>query len=221
MNQSFHQNPEILSTLVIDAETFMLVSRLNAFSASMNSPSNFFFADDTILYIVNPFSDMQNRQLVRLSLPSLTIMDTLFLNAYCSPPCISPSVRDVGNDLAIIATEYAGDDSMAQVFKAVSTISKGLLGELAIPKERMFSPIKASPDGQFIVSGVPGKKIEVFNRGFVKLYEINDVAVWRLHVDTSGNATLIVDPIESDLRNEYAISTGRLIKSEKKPGSGK
>ena len=98
-NQSFHQNPEILSTLVIDAETFMLVSRLNAFSASMNSPGNFFFSDDTTLYILNPFVSHRKSQLVKLSLPSLSILDTLFLNSFCSPPCTEAWISDVGNDL--------------------------------------------------------------------------------------------------------------------------
>jgi hypothetical protein len=220
-NQSFHQNPEILSTLVIDAETFMLISRLNAFSASMNSPSNFFFSGDTTLYIANPFVSHRNSQLVKLSLPSLSILDTLFLNLFCSPPCTEAWISDVGNDLAVFSTKYANGDSTTQAYKAVSTISKGLLGQLPIMNERLQSPARVSPDGQFIVMRAPDNGIEVFNREFAELYTIDSVAAWRIPIDSLGNVILRVSPIDSDEIEEYEISTGRLIKDIKEPDDGR
>jgi hypothetical protein len=208
--ENYLQNHDIMFTTVIDAETFMRISRLDAFSANMNSPSNFFFSGDTILYISNPFVGLANQQLARLSLPSLSILDTLYLNQYCSPPCLEAFICDVGNDLAVFYAKYAKGDTEVSAYKAVSTIGKEPLGEMSITDMHQQSPAKASPDGQFIVCRAPGSKIEVFTREFAKLYEIAEVAGWHIVDDGSGNMTLIVIPVGSEQRQEYDISSGRL-----------
>jgi len=206
---SYLENHNIIFTVVIDAETFNLISRMDAFSARMGTfPPKYFFSGDTMVYIVNPFTGPKNRQLVRVSLPSLAIQDTIRFASFCDSLCQEVIIEDVRANLTLIHALYSSGDSTGSVFKVIDLISKTAISRLDVPLSPIYGVSRLSDDADY-AAFQERQRYLIYDRNFRRHFEIEGAGDYSLPGAIFGRETISFYSEREDAILVYDLETGR------------
>jgi len=212
MNQTgenYLQNHNIMFTVVIDAETFNFVSRLDAFSAWMGSGiPQFSFSSDTAVYIVNPFNGPTDQQLVRFSLPGLVVQDTIKFATVCDTLCGDVAVWDMRSDHALIYTRYAAGDSIQAAYRVIDLLSKRIVSSLDVPLSPIYGAARLSDEADFVAFQERQRYI-IYDRLFRRSFELEGAPHYSLPGVLFGNGTIRFYSEIDDAILIYDLETGR------------
>jgi hypothetical protein len=208
---NYLQDHNLLFTVCINAETFNIISRLNAFTASVGSgiPA-YYFSGDSILYINNPFAGPADQQLVKLELPSLSIRDTIKINSICGNLCPEVAVWDVKAGFSLIYTTDSRD-SLLPAYLVINLKSRSIVGRLEVPRYPIFGAARLSDDANF-VAFQEGHRYIIYDRLFRRQFEITGVPDYSLPGARFERGNIVFYSEKDKAILEYELATGKFLR---------
>lgn len=160
-------NPNLVFTCTFDAETYKPIATIRGLSAfeGATTPDYFLPDGDSLLYISDPLKPWGAKDLIKLSLPDLKILDTIAFVSFCIDGDFDFACDDVRDSIALI--DIIGDKAVRKFtdFKVINIVNKTLISSLSVPDSIYYHIARLSTNGKWVGLG-RDNSIDIYDLNF-------------------------------------------------------